>query len=60
MKRLDTILLAIVAGIWTLLATMYATIPAINMPSSFRVWGTGAVLFIVLVVISALSDRGRK
>lgn len=59
MKRLDTILLGIVAAIWSLLALMYATIPAIQMPSSFRVWGLGAVLFVVLTVLSAMADKKR-
>jgi hypothetical protein len=59
MKRLDTILLGVVALIWSTLALMYATIPAIQMPSSFRVWGTGAVVFLVLTIMSALADRKR-
>ncbi len=59
MKRLDAVLLSIVAVVWGALALMYATIPMIQMPSSFRVWGLGAVLFLVLTVLTALAGRGR-
>jgi len=59
MKQLDTILLGVVALIWSTLALMYATVPAILMPSSFRVWGTGAAVFIVLTIMSAVADRKR-
>jgi hypothetical protein len=45
MKRLDAVLLGIVFVVWGALALMYATIPMIQMPTSFRVWGLGALLF---------------
>ena len=59
MKRLDTVLLGIVFVVWGGLALMYATIPMIQMPTSFRVWGLGALLFLVLTVLTALAGRGR-
>ncbi len=59
MKRLDTVLLGIVFVVWGALALMYATIPMIQMPSSFRVWGLGALLFLVLTILTALAGRGR-
>ncbi len=59
MKRLDAVLLSIVAIVWGALALMYATIPMIQMPNSFRVWGLGAVLFLVLTVLTAVAGRGR-
>ncbi len=59
MKRLDTILLGIVFVVWGALALMYATIPMIQMPTSFRVWGLGALLFLVLTILTALAGRGR-
>ncbi len=59
MKQLDAVLLGIVAIVWGALALMYATIPMIQMPSSFRVWGLGAVLFLVLTVLTARAGRGR-
>ena len=48
MKRFDALLFGIVFVVWGALALMYATIPMIQMPTSFRVWGLGAVVFLVL------------
>ena len=59
MKRLDARLFAIVFVVWSALALMYATIPMIQMPTSFRVWGLGAVVFLVLTVLTARAGRGR-
>ena len=60
MKQLDAILLAIVFVVWSVLALMYATIPMIQMPTGFRVWGLGAVLFLILAILTALSARSGK
>jgi membrane protein implicated in regulation of membrane protease activity len=60
MKQLDTILLGIVFVVWSGLALMYATIPMIQMPTGFRVWGLGAVLFLALTILAALAGRGNK
>jgi hypothetical protein len=60
MKQLDSILLGIVFIVWSALALMYATIPMIQMPMAFRVWGLGAVLFLALTILTALAGRGRK
>ena len=59
MKRLDAVLLAIVSVIWGTLALMYATVPMIQMPTGVRVWGLGAVLFLVLTILTVLAGRGR-
>ncbi len=59
MKHLDAVLLGIVFVVWGALALMYATIPMIQMPTSFRVWGLGALLFLVLAILTALAGRGR-
>jgi hypothetical protein len=59
MKRLDTLLLSVVAIIWSTLALMYYIIPAIHMPSSYRVWGMGALVFLVITILSARADRKR-
>ena len=59
MKQLDAVLLGIVFVVWGSLALMYATIPMIQMPTSSRVWGLGAGLFLVLTIITALASRGR-
>jgi hypothetical protein len=59
MKQLDALLLSIVVVVWAALALMYATIPMILMPASARVWGLGAVVFLVLTVLTVLAGRGR-
>ncbi len=59
MKRLDALLLGIVFVVWGALALMYATVPMILMPTGFRVWGLGAVLFLVLTVLTVLAGRSR-
>ncbi len=59
MKRLDAVLLGIVFAVWGVLALMYATIPMIQMPTSFRVWGLGALLFLVLAVLAARGAAGK-
>ncbi len=59
MKQLDAVLLGIVFVVWGALALMYATVPMIQMPSGFRVWGLGAVLFLVLTILTVLAGRGR-
>lgn len=59
MKRLDAALLGIVFAVWGVLALMYATIPMIQMPTSFRVWGLGALLFLVLAFLAARGGAGK-
>ena len=59
MKRFDALLFGIVFVVWGALALMYATIPMIQMPTSFRVWGLGAVVFLVLTILTVLAGRGR-
>ena len=58
MKRFDALLFGIVFVVWGALALMYATIPMIQMPTSFRVWGLGAVVFLVLTILTVLAGRG--
>lgn len=60
MKQLDAVLLGIVFAVWGALALMYATIPMILMPTGVRVWGLGAVLFLVLSVLVFYAGRGRS
>ncbi len=60
MKQLDAVLLGIVCIVWSALALMYATIPMIQMPTGFRVWGLGAVLFLVLTILTARAGRSRN
>ncbi len=60
MKHIDAVLLGVVFVVWGALGLMYATVPMIQMPNSFRVWGLGAVLFLVLTVLTVLAGRGRS
>lgn len=61
MKNLDTLLLTIVFLVWGTLTFMYATIPAIMMPNSARVWGVGTLIFLALAILAAVtaSRRGK-
>ena len=59
MKRLDVVLLSVVFVVWSALALMYATIPMIQMPTGVRVWGLGALVFLVLTILTVLAGRGR-
>ncbi len=61
MKNEDVTLIGIVFLVWAALAIMYATIPMIYMPASIRVWGAGAVMFLVLAAVIARAEVvGRK
>jgi hypothetical protein len=60
MKRFDALLFGIVFVVWGALALMYATIPMIQMPTSFCVWGLGAVVFLVLTILTVFASRGRR
>ena len=46
--RQDSSLIALVALVWLALAGLYAFVPMFSMPGSARVWGAGAVVFILL------------
>lgn len=54
--REDTWLIAIVFVVWAALSIMYYTIPMIYMPTIARVWGLGALLFLVLTVVVAIGE----
>jgi len=52
--------LAIVA-VWAVLAAVYAFVPSLGMPGYVRVWGGGAVVFLVLAgILVAIGRRTRK
>jgi len=56
----DTWLIATVFVVWAVLSIMYFTIPMIYMPTTGRVWGLGALIFLVLAVVVAIAEsRGR-
>ncbi len=56
MKSEDVGLIGVVFLVWAALTIMYATIPMIYMPSSIRVWGAGAMMFLVLAVVIARAE----
>ncbi len=61
MKSEDSWLFGIIFVIWGALSLMYYTIPMIYMPTNARVWGLGAVLFLILTVLIGIAEaRGRK
>ena len=55
-------LVVVIAAVWAVLAAVYALVPSLGMPGYVRVWGGGAVLFLilagVLVAVSRKAPRG--
>ena len=58
--RQEVLLLIGVVVVWFVLATVYGLVPALDMPGYARVWGAGAVVFLVLAAILALAARRRS
>lgn len=58
----ELLLLLGVALVWSILAAVYAMAPSLNMPGYARVWGAGAVVFLVLavVLVRAAARRGKR
>lgn len=55
----DIALIATAAGVWALLALVYALTPGLAMPGYVRVWGTGALLLLGLAGLLIQSRRKR-
>ncbi|PWC47891.1 hypothetical protein ACHMW5_11915 [Azospirillum melinis] len=54
-------LVVAIATVWAVLAAVYALVPSLGMPGYVRVWGGGAVLFLVLAgVLVAVSRKARR
>ena len=53
----DSVFIGLVSLIWIALAALYAFVPMFAMPGSAAVWGSGAAVFLVLAVISAVAER---
>lgn len=53
----DAWLIGLVSAIWVALAALYAFVPMFNMPGSALVWGSGAVIFLILTGLIARADR---
>lgn len=52
----DSLFIGFVSAVWGLLWALYAFVPMFSMPGSALVWGSGAIVFFVLFVLSAASD----
>ncbi len=55
----EAILLLSIAAIWALLAAVYQFSPSLGMPGYVRVWGAGAVVFVLLAVPFIVKPRRR-
>ena len=61
MKSEDGWLFGVIFAIWGALSLMYYTIPMIYMPTNARVWGLGALLFLILTILIGIAESlGRK
>lgn len=52
----DSILIAFVCLIWAALAALYAYVPMFSMPGSAAVWGSGAVIFLGLTIMTVARE----
>lgn len=53
-------LVVVIAAVWAVLAAVYALVPSLGMPGYVRVWGGGAVLFLMLAgVLAAVSRKAQ-
>jgi hypothetical protein len=58
MKNDELWLTLTIAAVWAALAAVYALVPSLGMPGYVRVWGGGALLFLVLAgVLAAVGQR---
>lgn len=53
----EVVLVLVVAVVWAILAAVYALSPSLGMPGYVRVWGAGAVVFLLLAVPLMLRRR---
>ncbi|KAA0679470.1 hypothetical protein [Roseomonas genomospecies 6] len=61
MKNDELWLTAAIVAVWAVLAAVYALVPSLGMPGYVRVWGGGAVVFLVLAgVLVAVGRKPRK
>ncbi|MFQ5953442.1 MAG: hypothetical protein ACE5JZ_00080 [Kiloniellales bacterium] len=56
----DAWLFAIVFLVWLVLSVLYYTVPMIYMPTTGRVWGLGALLFLVLAAVVLYAQHKGK
>ena len=61
MKNDELWLTLAIAAVWAALAAVYALVPSLGMPGYVRVWGGGALLFLVLAgVLAAVGRRAHR
>ncbi|HYF85865.1 hypothetical protein [Azospirillum sp.] len=60
MKNDEVRLMLAIVAVWAALAAVYALVPSLGMPGYVRVWGGGAVLFLLLAIVLTLAGRGRN
>ncbi len=60
MKNDEARLMLAIVAVWAALAAVYALVPSLGMPGYVRVWGGGAVLFLLLAIVLTLAGRGRS
>lgn len=54
-------LVVVIAAVWAVLAAVYALVPSLGMLGYVRVWGGGAVLFLILAgVLVAVSRKALR
>jgi hypothetical protein len=58
MKNDEVLLMLAIVAVWAALAAVYALVPSLGMPGYVRVWGGGAVLFLLLAIVLTLAGRG--
>lgn len=57
----DSVLIGLVSLIWLVLAALYAFVPMFAMPGSALVWGSGAIVFLILAATTAIAEiRARR
>ena len=52
----DSVLIGLVSLIWLVLAALYAFVPMFAMPGSALVWGSGAIVFLILAATTAIAE----
>jgi hypothetical protein len=55
--REDGILIGLVFAVWAAIALAFTLVPMLAMPDMARIWGAGAVLFLVLAAVTLRRRR---
>ncbi|MFN3656886.1 MAG: hypothetical protein ACK4UO_06500 [Pseudolabrys sp.] len=56
----ELLLLLGVAIVWAILAAVYALAPGLGMPGYARVWGAGAIVFLILAGVLRMARRTKS